>query len=375
MKIADLYLKLGIDGAGDVSKGLGKISGSLKELFSMSIQTKLTLGSIVAGLTGASISFGRTAMGLSQFANTFGLSTKTLQQWQQAAEIAGVGADEVAGSIGKIQDAMTDAMLHGGMNEAFTKLAIDPRQFKDAFGVIEELRKRIQGGQIDVMRAFSSGLIDENMFQMLRQIKNPTEMKPIRHIMTEGEVKSGQQLAVQFDRFGKDLKRMMDEFVVQNKDLILEVLNLLKTFLKEAMKLMLDISKMFGFDKEKQKLPESQKIDSLVKEKYTGGILDRLNPFKGGVKVGDAIFKALGFADIKDEKIARQVLMEQMIQDALKPKQENYLPDDKDFKGWTEYKNGNTSTFIINGANVDEKTSESWKKETANVFRQIAGAK
>ena len=221
MKIADLYLHLGLDGADNVSKGLGKISSSMKELFSMSIQTKLTLGGIVAGLTGASIGFGRTAMSLSQFSNTFGLSTKTLQQWQQAAEIADVEASEVAGSIGKIQEALTDAMTHDGYNLSFSKLAIDPRQFKDAFGVLEELRKRVQGGQIDVMRAFSSGLIDKNMFQMLRQIGNPTEMKPIRHILTDSEIKVGQQMAVQFDRFGKDLKREMDEFIIQNKGCLL----------------------------------------------------------------------------------------------------------------------------------------------------------
>lgn len=130
-----------MDGAGDVSK-FGKISGSLKELFSMSIQTKLTLAGIAAGLTGAAFSAGKTGANLNAFTKAFRLSSQSLQRWQQAAEGFNVSGEEMRGTIEALQNALARKLRLGkGYNEVFTNLLIDPTKIKDGFRLAEAAEK------------------------------------------------------------------------------------------------------------------------------------------------------------------------------------------------------------------------------------------
>jgi hypothetical protein len=377
VKIADLYLKLGLSGGNDVSKGLTKISGSLQELFSMSIKTKLTLAGIAAGLTGAAFSAGKTGATLSAFKNTFDLSTDTLQRWQQGAEAFGVSGDEMIGTIGGIQNALADAMTHGGVSEVFTKLAIDPRKFRDAYSVIEELRKRIQGGQIDVMRLFSSGLISQNVFQMLRQIGDPTQSKLVRPLLTEKDIKAAQAVSVSFTRFQENLKRSMDKFIVDNSKTIMEFMKAVQDGILWFMKLI----------KENQPL-----INDLVNAlKDIAGILkNALGLFPKTLSVvtdatkeaaasghGAAASIGLGlnapFAKLGqwmiDSSLGKILPIGKEVQ---KPSVMPNAPENRG-PGWTEFQDSKSqSTFIMNGVSLDGKVSPSWEKETAAVYRQIA---
>lgn len=393
MKIADLYLKLGISGAADVSKGLKKISGSLQELFSMSIKTKLTLAGIAAGLTGAAFSAGKTGATLAAFKHTFDLSTDTLQRWQQGAEAFGVSGDEMIGTIGGIQNALADAMTHGGVSEVFTKLAIDPRKFKDAYAVIEELRKRIQSGQVDVMRVFSSGLIDQNVFQMLRQIGDPTKSKLVRPLLTDKDIQAAQRISVSFTRFQENLKRGMDKFVVDNAQSIMKLIQSIQDaiiwFMKflennkpligdlvEAIKgltsAILSIAKFFNLIPSNEKAREMKGMSEkekheFIKKNPSAVIGGDFNPFVYGGKFVDFLFeKVLGFP--------KEGVSEKSLKDAGKiiPNTLPKAPDVNQGPGWIEEQRGNTSIFYMNGVDLSGKVSPSWEKETASVYRQIA---
>lgn len=290
MKIADFFVKIGIDGAGDVSKGLGKVSGSLKELFSMSIQTKLTLAGIAAGLTGAAFNAGKTGAALNAFSKGFGLSAQELQRWQMAAEEFKVSGEEMMGTIKALQDAISEARYKGEYNPIFSSMGIDPREMKDAFEFANTLRQRIQSSNLDAARIFSTGLISENVFQAFRQMGDPSKMAPVRKILSDKEIQEMQKISVAFDRFGKDLSRDMEKFIVQNSALIKDVMDLLKTFLKEGLTLIRDISKIFG-TKYEGKENELKNLEKMAKTPYDKlNMAEKIDPFRFGVKAGDFIF-------------------------------------------------------------------------------------
>lgn len=236
MKIADFFVKIGLDGAGDVSKGLGKVSGSLKELFSMSIQTKLTLAGIAAGLTGAAFSAGKTGAALNAFAKGFGLSAQELQRWQMASEAFNVSGEEMTGTIEALQNALSEAKNKGEYNPIFSSMGIDPREMKDAFEFANTLRQRIQTSNVDAARIFSTGLIGENVFQAFRQMGDPSKMAPVRKILSDREIQAMQKISVDFTRFSENLKRSMENFIVKNQPIIEKLIKgierLLETFLK-----------------------------------------------------------------------------------------------------------------------------------------------
>lgn len=236
MKIADFFVKIGMEGAGDVSKGLGKVSGSLKELFSMSIQTKLTLAGIAAGLIGAAFSAGKTGAALNAFSKGFGLSAQELQRWQMASEAFNVSGEEMAGTIKGLQDALAEAKLGRGFNEVFTNLMIDPSKIKNGFELANVLRQRVQSGGVDATRILSSGLLGENVFQAFRQMGDPLKTAPVRKILSDKEIQEMQKISVAFTRFKENISRKMEEFIVNNGPLIIRVMTKLEKFLEAALK-------------------------------------------------------------------------------------------------------------------------------------------
>lgn len=360
MKIADLFISLGLNGQNEVSKGLKGISGSLKDLFSMSIQTKLTLAGIASGLTAAAFSAGKTGMSLKQFANSFDLSTKQMQLWEMAGRQFGVSAEEVRGSVEGIQDALIEAKAGRGFNETFSLLGIDPRESKDAFDVLEKLRQRVKAGQIDAMRLFSSGLIDKNMFQFLRQTGDPLKMKPIAPILSKSQIDDLAKVSVSFSNFNENLKRTMETFIVKNQPLI-------ENLIKSIEKLLTTLLNWIG---------NAEKGTGLISDIAKGEsvpVAATKAAGRGILAVGDKINEAV----VEGGKALYEMFRENALElEYAKKGPPNIQPNlSKRDLGWTEYQEGNTSTFILNDVNVDSKFSDSWKTETQHVVRQLVGTK
>lgn len=376
-KIADLFIKLGLDGQGDVSKGLDKVSGSLKELFSMSIRTKLTLAGIAAGLTGATMKFGKTSAELSNFNRVFGLSTDLLQRWQQAGENFGVGAEEMAGTIGKIQDALAQARTNEGYAETFTKMGIDPSQMKDAYQVMETLRKRVQGGQLDIMRVLSSGFLGQDVFGMLTKVQDPSKMKLARPLLSSKEIEEGRRISVSMERFGKDLSRSMDKFVVDNQKAIMATMETLKQALLSFMKFLHEnkdsiqtLTRSVG-----ELASAIGKFLDWMKNSVFGSALDKVESSAASGH-GVAASIALG----ANQPLAN--LGQWMVDTVLGSKSRIYGPTQEqagfnarkaalpvvDQTPITEFQTSkNESTFYIGKIDVTDSTSKQWKDETARL--------
>lgn len=141
MNIGQLFVTLGIKGQG---------LGTLKDVASKIAGLPADAAAAIAGMAGISLELSKmaqeamhTAVAFQAFTNQTGLSWQQLQRWQIVAEQANVSTDAVATSISGLERNLAEIRLGRGNIAPFQMLGIDPRQ--DAFGVLEQLRKRIKG--------------------------------------------------------------------------------------------------------------------------------------------------------------------------------------------------------------------------------------
>lgn len=368
MKIAELFVKLGMQGQGDIQKGLGKVSSSMKELFSLSIQTKLTLAGLVGGLTMAAKSAGKTGQGLMQFKNAFGLSAQELQRWQYAALGFGVQGEEVQSTIEGIQDLLTKGFAGGGFDE-FAKLGIDITKAKNAFDVLLQVQERIKKGNIDVARLFSSGMISNNMFQFLRRAESMATYKaPKGAILSDAQLSRQEKIAVSFDRFGNDLKKDLDAFVVDNSKAILETMGALKEILRDLLKFMSD---------NRETIKKLTDVMISVLEFLTKLTGDTLNAVTKSMKEskkeerGVVTTTAHAARAVVDEGILggfRDMMFKKAINEGLK----DFSKKPHSGRSPQSVQSQETVNYNINGIDVNERLQESTKRDIRTLAKSLS---
>lgn len=150
MKIAELFVDLGIQGSEKAVTALAGIKQALTDVAT-------TVGVVTTALAGAIYAFeklssesNQTGFGLSQFEKATGLSADTLQRWQQLGINSGVTADEVTKSVRNLQNIMFQ-MVAGGkapegiafLQQELAKLGkpIDTTRFRDVYYMMGKLRE------------------------------------------------------------------------------------------------------------------------------------------------------------------------------------------------------------------------------------------
>lgn len=106
----------------------------------------------IAGMAGISLELGKmaeeamaTSVAFQAFSNQTGLSWQELQRWQIVAEQANVSTQTVASSVSQLERNLAEIRLGRGNIAPFQMLGINAGPGQSAFGVLEELRKRIRG--------------------------------------------------------------------------------------------------------------------------------------------------------------------------------------------------------------------------------------
>lgn len=166
MKIGEFLIELLVDsGSGSVT--LGDLVSKFGELEIASLREIAVLTTFAAKMGRIADQAMATAVAFSNFENQTDLSSQELQRWQIVAEQANVSADAVSNSVVGLQRAIASFRLGKGDIAAFSMLGIrDPR---DAFTVLETLRKRIQSLRsptaVNLMQQIG---IDPRMINVLR---------------------------------------------------------------------------------------------------------------------------------------------------------------------------------------------------------------
>ena len=156
MKIADVFVKLGIKGDGKVTKAFENIHGSIKSIS----KRLLIIGGLLAGtgilfrkLTGSSAKAGQE---LKQFNDITGLSTKSLQKWEFAGSKFNATSQDIRSSIASVHQTMQNITRGKGAPEGFGIFArimgtgLDRSKMQDTFYMLKKLQQLAMKSDADL---------------------------------------------------------------------------------------------------------------------------------------------------------------------------------------------------------------------------------
>lgn len=123
MKIADLFVALGVKGADKSAKEVGMVGKAMKGTRDMSLEAK---AAIVGAFYAAQQMFsksGQEGTRLNQFSNLMDTTIDTLQRYQYAARQVGVTNEDVASTFSNIQKSMTGILMGQGVPTGFARIS------------------------------------------------------------------------------------------------------------------------------------------------------------------------------------------------------------------------------------------------------------
>lgn len=217
MNIAEFFLKIGLKGADETAKGVGKVTQGIGDAVSKSLAFKAALAGMAYGLQRVMSKSSEAGASINQFENSTGLSGKLLQQWQYAARQFNVESEEMTGSIRSVQDAMTNMLLGKGAPEGFGMVAnmvdIDPERVRDTYYVLEKLQEFAKKVPADVSKSMLKSFgLSEGIIAAMRQNAFRPDVFSQAPIYSDKEVKQLRKVNVEwdnlYDRVGKAFGRI-----------------------------------------------------------------------------------------------------------------------------------------------------------------------
>jgi len=142
VKVADLFINIGLKGGKKVKDGMLEVGKALSGL-------KLTAFEAKAGIFGAVLALEEmtrrsvgAAVDLKNFAGSTGLSTQELQKWNYWAEMNDIKAEEMTGTIRGLQQAQAALALGEGVPAGAVYFGLNQNQ--NAIGMLNEIQKKIR---------------------------------------------------------------------------------------------------------------------------------------------------------------------------------------------------------------------------------------
>jgi hypothetical protein len=270
MNIAELFVNLGAKGSEKTLGTLSNIKKGMGELSSMSLEAKAAIVGAVYALERLMSHSAQSGTALSNFNSLTGLSTKQLQQWQYAAQQAGVANEEFTGSLKSVYDNMAKMRLNKGAPEGMGLVATTlgfskedmQRAQKDVFFLMEQLQKFSHSKvpldiQNQALKSF--GLSEGTIAAMRKNVFNPQNFARAP-IYGDKEISSLNKVDVAWSNLGQKIQMAMGHFTA-----------------KHGMGLVADISKVtdsvFRLVDAFTKLAEKQKVFQLLGKIFDGWAL------------------------------------------------------------------------------------------------------
>lgn len=191
MKIADLFVNLGIKGDGSAMKALNGVKSGLEDTKSTGIAAKAALLAVVYGLERMTSSAGAQGQGLLQFAAATGKSTVELQKWQYAMLDFGVKGEEVEQSFRNITDAVAKMQLGQGAPAGLGMLMKATGLTEEDLEHPERVLKAVQAyskmGDPAIIKQLTSWVGGDNLFAALRRYSGDASKVGLNHVISERE--------------------------------------------------------------------------------------------------------------------------------------------------------------------------------------------
>lgn len=175
MKIAELFVDLGVKGNGEAQKALQGMRGTLGEISTSGLAAKAGILGVVYGLQQLMSHGMEAGATLMSYSNATGMSIDALQRWQYAARHANVGAEELEANFTGLQSTMMRMSMGqgvpAGMGVISNAVGIDQSRVRDTMYMMKKLVEYAQKeGNVDFaneqLKSFGWSL---NMISAARQ--------------------------------------------------------------------------------------------------------------------------------------------------------------------------------------------------------------
>lgn len=224
MKVGDLFVALGIKT--DESK-LKAINTGFSNLRRGLIETKVAFIGAIWGLDRFISSSVQGIASIDNIAQQTGLSFQELQKWDMAGQMSNlaIGAGQTANAIGNLQKQIALIKMGQGNIAPFQMLGIDVMG-KNAFEVIKDLRKNIQGLSPDIATNLISQLgLDPAMISLLKLSNKEFDKLTNQGGLGKGGKSSILQTGIAIKQLELKIQRLKDQIIVAISPVIQKFIN------------------------------------------------------------------------------------------------------------------------------------------------------
>lgn len=260
MTVGELFVNLGVKGDDKALKATEGVRKGMEGVASSGLAAKAAILAAMYGLEHLMSTSAQAGIGLTNFSATTGLSGQRLQEWQYAAQQAGITGDEFTGSLKSVQNAMTNMLLGKGAPEGYglvaMKVGLDPSRIKDTYYVLSKLQEFAKTVPPNIAASVikSFGVSDGVLAGMQRQVFNQDNFAKAPKY-SEGEIKTLDKVGVAWANLGQKIQMAIGHFTAGHgmqivgdiSKLVPQVLELANAFAKLAdqMKVFKVIGKVF----------------------------------------------------------------------------------------------------------------------------------
>lgn len=214
MKVADLFVELGLEGEAKASAGMTNFTMAMISAFSAGQM-------LVSMLSIASQKFGQyasnamqAAVALNAFEAETGLSGQQLNRWAIMAQQANISTGALTGSVKNLQRNINEIRLGAGNIKPFQLMGINPMG-ESPFEIIEQMRNWYQSMSNKGMAAniLQQAGISPEMLQMFKMTNGELEKLSKLPIMTEAQRAKLLELKLAFEKFNITTQYTMNNFI------------------------------------------------------------------------------------------------------------------------------------------------------------------
>lgn len=246
MKVADLFVSLGVKGADTSKKALTGVKDGLGQVKSMGLETKAMIAAVVYGLERMMSQSAQMGTQLTNTAALTGFSTDALQQWHYAAQQVGVSASEMDGSLKAVQNSMANMLIGKGAPEGLAmvanKVGFDQKRARDTLYVMGQLQKFAQQVPQDIGNQMlkSFGLSEGVIAGMRRNAFRPEVMNNAPKY-SGGEVTQLARVAAAWSNLGQKIEMAFGKMTAKDG---MQIVNQISKMATEVIKLVGALEKL-----------------------------------------------------------------------------------------------------------------------------------
>lgn len=287
MTIAELFVKIGVTGSEKAKDALNSVRSSLQGISSMSLEAKAGIIGVLYALERLMSNSAATGQNLMNFAASSGLSVKSLQQLQFAAQQAGISVQETEGSVTGLQSAMGKMQMGLGAPSGLafvvnqTRMLTDPAHLKNTFYVFDKVIEYLKTSKdaIDVQNEVAKSFgFSANMIAAARRGLLDFNVRAKAPLYSDTEASKLDQVARGWTNLGKQWEMIIGHLNAKHGLSMISQISQLST----QVGLLLE---QFA------KLADNLKIFKLIGKVFEGWkmIFEELNGLVGGINKSGAM--------------------------------------------------------------------------------------